>query len=86
MTISCISDIYYCFHLKKADIIKSVFCKVGLSLPIDGSYDLELNIKNFLGLGEGSNWKEDFGIVDEAADISDVYNHNESIDLIYSYE
>jgi hypothetical protein len=41
----CVGDVWYQFCVEKQDIVKKVFRKVGLSLPIDGSADHELDIK-----------------------------------------
>lgn len=38
---------WYQFCVEKQDIIKKLFRKVGLFLPIDSSTDCELNIKGF---------------------------------------
>jgi hypothetical protein len=42
---------------------------VGLSLPIDGSADSELDIKGFQGL-EIEDWHEDRGEPDKFADVN----------------
>lgn len=47
LTTWCVGDAWYLFCIEKQDIIKRVFRKVGLSLPIDGSADHELDIKGF---------------------------------------
>ncbi|KAG0136043.1 hypothetical protein HOY82DRAFT_599836 [Tuber indicum] len=41
----CLAKVWHAFCCTRRDIIVTSFCKVGLSLPIDGSYDLELSIK-----------------------------------------
>lgn len=56
LTTWCVGDAWYQFCIEKQDIIKSVFRKVGLSLPIDGSQDYELDIKGFSGIEIG-DWR-----------------------------
>ncbi|RPB06020.1 DDE-domain-containing protein [Choiromyces venosus 120613-1] len=85
LTTSCVGDAYYRFHIEKGDIIQQVFRKVGLSLPIDGSCDLELDIKGFSGIQIG-NWQEDQGCVNEISTISDIHDNDESIEFVDSTE
>jgi len=86
LTTTCVGDAFYRFHLEKADIIQRIFGKVGLSLlPIDGSCDSELHIKGFTGLEIG-NWREDFGTIDEEAEIPETCDNDEGIDFIPSEE
>ncbi|RPB01142.1 DDE-domain-containing protein [Choiromyces venosus 120613-1] len=85
LTTSCVGDAYYRFHIEKGDIIQRVFRKVGLSLPIDGSCDLELDIKGFSGIQIG-NWREDQGCVNEISTISDIHDNDESIEFVDSTE
>jgi len=81
LTTSCVGDTFYRFHLEKGDLIRKVFRKVGLSLPVDGSCDHELDIKGFSGLEIG-DWHVDYGVVDEAADISIDNDDDNSIEFV----
>lgn len=56
LTTWCLGDAWYQFCVEKQDLVKRVFRKVGLSLPIDGSADHELDIKGFSGIDIG-DWK-----------------------------
>ena len=85
LTTSCVGDAYYAFHLEKGDIIRQVFRKVGLSLPIDGSCDAELDIKGFSGLQIG-DWRVHLGALDLVSDISNLHDNNEHIDFVHSDE
>jgi len=76
-----VGDTFYKFHLEKGDLIRKVFRKVGLSLPVDGSCDRELHIKRFSGLEIG-DWHTDYGVVDEVADISIDNDDDNSIELV----
>ncbi|RPA91146.1 DDE-domain-containing protein, partial [Choiromyces venosus 120613-1] len=58
LTTNCVDDAWYQFCIEKKDIVESVFRKVGLSLPADGSNDKELDIKGFEGIEIG-DWKID---------------------------
>ena len=68
MTTHCVGEAYAQFHAEKANVIVSSFRKLGLSLPIDGSLDHELDIKGFENLEIG-NWQEDLGSLDDRADV-----------------
>jgi len=46
--------VFYEFHTEKAQIIRRVFWKVKLSLPIDESANEELDITDFLDLEIGN--------------------------------
>ena len=81
LTTTCVGDAFYRFHLEKANIIQCVFRKVSLSLPIDGSYDFELDIKGFIGLEIG-NWIEECEAIDEDAKIPETRDIDEGIDFI----
>lgn len=81
LTTSCVGDTFYKFHLDKGDLIRKVFRKVGLSLPVDGSCDHELDIKGFSGLEIG-DWHADYGVIDEAADISIDNDDDNSIEFV----
>jgi len=81
LTTSCIGDAYYRFHLKKGDIIRHVFRKVGLSLPANGSCDSELDIKGF-GELEIGDWRNDYEVVDATADIPVDNNDDNMIELV----
>jgi len=48
MTTECVGNAFHYFHSQKAEIIRSSFRKVGLSLPIDGSLDSMLDIKRII--------------------------------------
>lgn len=56
LTTWCVGDAWYQFCVEKQDIVKKVFRKVGLFLPIDGSADCELDIKGFMELNIG-DWR-----------------------------
>lgn len=85
LTTSCVGDTFYRFHLEEGDIIRRVFRKVGLSLPVDGSCDSEIDIKGFSGLQIG-DWRINHGAIDEAATISEVQDNNDSIEFVHSDE
>ena len=70
MTTHCIGKAFYQFHTEKADLIRTSFRKVGLALPIDGTFDHELDIKGFTDLEIG-NWREDLDALDDRADVAD---------------
>jgi hypothetical protein len=44
-------------HAKDSDMIRQAFVQVGLGLPIDGSRDHEIKIKDFPDVQVG-NWRE----------------------------
>ena len=60
MMTHCVSKAFYDFHREKGDVIRRSFRKVGLTLPIDGSLDHELDIKGFMSLEIG-DWRQDLG-------------------------
>jgi len=79
MTTHCIGKAFYQFHTEKADLIRTSFRKVALSLPIDGSSDQELDIKGFTRLEIG-NWQEDLGMHDNRADVT--YEEDQELELV----
>jgi len=68
MTTYCVGEVDAQFHAEKARVIVSSFRKLGLSLPIDRSWDHELDIKRFENLEIG-NGREDLGSLDDRADV-----------------
>ncbi|RPA89182.1 hypothetical protein L873DRAFT_1849434 [Choiromyces venosus 120613-1] len=84
-TTFCVGDAFYKFHQEKAEIIWRVFRKVGLSLPIDGSADSELDIKGFTGLTIG-NWRENFNSEHNMETIGEGEDNNEDIEYVNSIE
>lgn len=56
MTTWSVGDAWYQFCIEKHELVKGVFRKVGLALPVDGSADHELDIKGFSGIEIG-DWK-----------------------------
>lgn len=56
MTTWSVGDAWYQFCIEKCELVKGVFRKVGLALPVDGSADHELDIKGFSGIEIG-DWK-----------------------------
>lgn len=56
LTTWCVGDAWYQFCVKKQDLVKKAFRIIGLSLPIDGSADHELDIKGFSEIDIG-DWK-----------------------------
>jgi len=70
MTTHCVAEAFDKFSTTIANLISCSFRKTGLSLPIDGSLDSELDIKGFTNLEIG-NWREDFVLPDERADVPD---------------
>jgi len=60
MITHCIGKAFYEFHAEKGEVIQRSFRKVGLTLPIDGSLDHELDVKGFMGLEIG-DWRRDLG-------------------------
>jgi len=68
MTTHCVGNAFDQFHSTKSHLISTSFRKLGLSLPIDGSSDHELDIKGFPQLEIG-NWREDLSLQDDRADV-----------------
>lgn len=66
LTTWCVGDAWYLFCIEKQDVVKNVFRKVGLSLPIDGSADNELDIKGFSGIDIGDWSRVDISTQNEA--------------------
>lgn len=64
LTTCCVGDAWYEFCIEKQDLVKRIFRKVGLSLPIDGSADHELDIKGFQQINIG-DWKQTAGSDDD---------------------
>ena len=60
MTTHCVGKAFYEFHAERREVIQRSFRKVGLTLPIDGSLDHELDVKGFMGLEVG-DWRRDLG-------------------------
>ncbi|KAG0125363.1 hypothetical protein HOY82DRAFT_543191 [Tuber indicum] len=85
LTTSCVGDAFYKFHLEKGDIIRRVFRKVGLSLPVDGRSDSELDIKGFSGLDIG-DWHEGDRVVDDTENISEDNDNNDTIEFVHNDE
>ena len=83
MTTFCIGEAYYKFHQEKAEIIRCVFRKIGLALPINGSADHELDIKGFTGLEIG-DWRKDIDLHDDQCEISEADDNN--IEFVNSFE
>lgn len=75
----CVGDAWYQFCVEKQDFVKSVFRKVGLSLPIDGSADHELDIKGFAGIVIG-DWKSPND--EPAVDYLDMNREHDDCDSI----
>ena len=83
LTTTCVGEVYNKFHGEKGDIIRRVFRKVGLSQPVDGSRDSELDINGFMGLQVG-DWRNDIGTVSEETEISVFNDDNENIEFVDS--
>ena len=81
VTTFCVGDAFYQFHQEKGELIRPVFQKVGLSLPTDGSYDHELDIKGFHGLQIGS-WEDEIVEPDPTADITIENDANQDIEYV----
>jgi len=79
MTTECVGNAFSQFHNEKAEVIRRSFWKVGLSLPINGSRDYELDIKGFTSLAIG-NWREDWVSLDDRADV--IEDDDDDIELI----
>ena len=75
MTTHCVGEAFNQFHSSKSHVIKNSFRKLGLSLPIDGSQDHELDIKGFTSIDIG-NWKEDLVSLDDRADVREEGDDN----------
>ena len=75
MTTHCVGEAFNQFHSSKSHVIKNSFCKLGLSLPIDGSQDHELDIKGFTSIDIG-NWQEDLVSLDGRADVREEGDDN----------
>jgi len=80
MITHCVGEAFDQFSTIKANLISRSFRKTGLSLPLDGCLDSELDIKGFTNLEIG-NWREDFVLPDERADV-----HDEDDELIVFVE
>jgi hypothetical protein len=61
VTTCCVGNAWYQFCIEKQDLIKYVFRKVGLSLPVDGSADHEIDIKGFEGFEVG-DWRRELEV------------------------
>ncbi|KAF8423553.1 hypothetical protein EV426DRAFT_717374 [Tirmania nivea] len=77
--IKCVAEVWDILHRDHAFNIQSSFCKVGLSLPIDGNCDNELSVKNMpfevLRVGD---WRQDLNtVIDVAAETED-----ENVDFV----
>ena len=68
MTTYCVGKAFDQFHSTKSHVISTSFHKLGLSLPIDGSSDYELDIKGFSKLEIG-DWIQDLSLLDDRADV-----------------
>jgi len=79
MTTECVGNAFSQFHNEKAEVIRRSFWKVGLSLPINGSRDYELDIKGFTSLAIG-NWREDWVSLDDRANV--IEDDDDDIELI----
>ena len=79
MTTHTVGKAFYQFHEEKSALIRTSFRKVGLSLPIDGSSDHELDIKGFENLEIG-NWEEDLESLDDGDDVP--IEGDEEIELV----
>jgi hypothetical protein len=58
-------------HAKDSDMIRQAFIQVGLGLPIDGSRDHEIKIKDFpdVQVGNWRDWQPKEAIKGEAEDM-----------------
>jgi len=84
MTTECVGNAFHHFHSQKAEIIRSSFRNVGLSLPIDGSSDSMLDIKGFGNLQIG-DWRQDLRTLDELADVGDTGDmEDDSIEFVHT--
>ena len=84
MTTECVGNAFHHFQSQKAEIIRSSFCNVGLSLPIDGSLDSMLDIKGFGNLQIG-DWRQDLSTLDELADVGDTGDmEDNSIEFVHT--
>lgn len=89
LTTCAVGDAWYQFAVEKQEIIKRVFRKVGLSLPIDGSADHELDVKGFEKLEIG-DWRRDSGLEDELdlepedqfADVEKTNDDHECVEFV----
>lgn len=84
LTTWCVGDAWYGFCIEKQQLVKKVFRKVGLSLPVDGSADHELDIKGFAGLEIGDCRRSYTNTVKECtyAEVSRQYDDSEAIEFI----
>jgi len=62
MTTHCVRKAFYEFQAERREVIRPSLWKVGLTLPIDGSRDHELDVKGFIGLEVG-DWRRDLGLL-----------------------
>lgn len=81
LTTWCVGDAWYQFCVEKQDLVKRVFRKVGLSLPIDGSADCELDIKGFSGLDIG-DWQRVDEENTDSLQFADVNNKHDECRLV----
>jgi len=75
MTTHCIGKAFDQFHSTKSHLISTSFRKLGLSLPIDGSSDHELDIKGFSELEIG-DWTQDLSLLDDRVDVGNEEDHD----------
>jgi len=75
MTTHCVGQAFDQFHSNKSHLISTSFRKFGLSLPIDGSSDHELDIKGFSEL-EFGEWTEDLSLLDDRVDVGNEEDHD----------
>lgn len=85
LTTWCVGDAWYQFCIEKQELVQCAFRKLGLSLPIDGSTDSELDIKGFTGLEIG-DWRQDVQVVEPFADIKRVHDDDLSVEYIAAGE
>jgi len=87
LTTNCVGDAWYQFCLEKKELVEKVFRKVGLSLPADGSKDVELDIKGFEGIEVG-DWN--IGRIEEKEVLQEIIpigsGCNEVIEFVAYHE
>lgn len=81
LTTCCVGDAWYQFCIEKQDIVKRVFRKLGLSLPIDRSADHEIDIKGFQEI-EVEDWSRDLNEEDQLADVSIEHDSSDLVEFV----
>lgn len=82
LTTCCVGDAWYEFCIENRDLVKRIFRKVGLSLPIDGSADAELDIKGFHDVYIGDWTRKEADNLCQFADVNREHDDNDLVEFI----